>query len=1469
MVLVEFAVRVEPQAEGAVVGSEEALETADRVADEARRAAEEKALGKGKTQLEAEAVSEAAAAAARSAFVEALDEDGDGTIDEGEYPPPTSLPFVIAEAAGDAVAEILTSAPEADVSRVEAAADAAYRAALEAGHSPEAASISANAAATAIEQGASAVAATLAGAAAADAADKALDAGYSPLAAAAAGKWAGLASSSGDAHSEGEIAADVAAQAAQQALEAEMAPVAAAAAADAAADAFNAGRGVNGAMVTGEVVAQAAQAAIDAGMGAAAVANAGKAAADYLSARAAAEYGIDEIVDFALALANATQAPNPEATRLASAAAANALEDGMAPADATAIAQAVAEAATRAANGDECTDPVEVKAAAAALLEGVENVEVIEMGCNDFQVTASFDRDDTSPAEATTAVTTPEFSDGLAQRLGQPVGVTGVETSFVAIQAPLPPLTPPELPPPMPPRPSPRPPPPYQPLAEAVATDIAAIEGYNATCSGEATTRAVVQRFGKGLGAVIAKYAQALDGSERETLDAGREIREAIMCVEKGFRLSGASRAGDVHTSSLNVSFRPLLALRSSPELVQTLTFATNGASTSIQLPRAVLPQITAVSSWTSGANVHGGGLSVPGRTTAQAEFAGPRVSYTIVATATALSALPGRLLFAVPLDLRHTGASGCVGLPPEYPKGYDVLAAVQAYKSPCKVALECRSWEESSGGGRWSRNGCEAVRLLDGDGAIGCECDTAAFKSSPVPSEGSLTLDIVAVATPSPIDPLTVDFIALAPERQAASRCQCSDTVDAVCMKRRNRGGVEQRLLSIVADRSGSGYRWKARTIEGDSLARPVSPSGQTATIPVVINAAGLPETPLGFTEEATVDVEVSNATEGRSFRVGIDATVLAETVASRTVWGIIPAGSSSCADADLDGSFGFGSDLAVSAYLGEERRVPFTACDFDGLRVDHTLPAPLSDPPDTRQFAASLRGLSAPVASVEPRGGGEYVAVFKPGAVGNLDLRLQLGNADATPSNGATRIEVLCPPGLVDKLDSGSSLISCQCDQGFEGYSSQGCTPCEPGYKKDMVEESCTECPAGYAQPNSGQPECVQCSAGTYQPDKGQQQCMLCSGPTTSAAPFHGCTQCELGNYRLVEPANSSNCRPCPPKGEGGWDCDARLTTLQTINLTRGMWRYDPNSLLIEECRSDGHRTPCLGGTGEADATYCTPGHSGYRCEVCDADDDFFDTSAAKCTACRPGVQVALYICVLLLPLLAVLLAAYIEKRGLRRSTRLSRFFARLRVIATEACLPARLRVLVGFAQVSAAVGPYSIELPSSLKSLVLFFQYLGLDVWGELYVGGYPCIGGYLSYLLLTAILPPAILAAVWASSHLVRRCSKGATCAFGPLDMLPACLAVVLLLSPTVASAAYGAFHCRRVVTTSTDHYILWAEPEVACGSGAHTRLRVAASLILFFWAACPLLGLGLLLVRLRTTVPRPLPPIAHPPSAAPA
>jgi hypothetical protein len=539
----------------------------------------------------------------------------------------------------------------------------------------------------------------------------------------------------------------------------------------------------------------------------------------------------------------------------------------------------------------------------------------------------------------------------------------------------------------------------------------------------------------------------------------------------------------------------------------------------------------------------------------------------------------------------------------------------------------------------------------------------------------------------------------------------------------------------------------------------------------------------------------------------------------------------------------------------------------------VHHSVPTPRKALPDPRSFSAALvelpSGAELP-AQVVSRGDGRYVVVVRATRLGRFGLPLALGDGetgwvDATPMLGALEVEVRCPDGLVADPTTGT----CACDAGREPIGPQDgsvpaqCAPCERGHFKPAVGPGrCEACPAGRRQPDVAGVSCTACTAGTFQPDAGRADCLLCAARTTSVWPFTECGECDAGTVRDSPEvaASQETCKPCHPLAR----CPLNATTLPTMRLNTAVWRLAPDSHMLDQCAQADGTSPCLGGgqAGEDGAGYCRPGHSGFRCEVCPGG-EYFDRGKARCTDCHTAARYSLqYVALLGAPVLAWLL--FRKVRRAKVWPKLNAALSDLELASRGTALFAKVRILIGFAQVASAAATYSIDVPPALRVLLSVLSWFRLDIWGEPFMP-HACAGGYLAYMLLTACAPLLLLACI-GGKCIGRRLWRDfgpakAAIVHGLLDALGPSLAIVIILCPTVSAAAFGALHCRQVVSMSDPveyRSFLWSFRDLECDSPDAARLRAAAVAVLVVWPLGSIVGLAALLGAIRGAIARRTP-----------
>jgi len=1000
------------------------------------------------------------------------------------------------------------------------------------------------------------------------------------------------------------------------------------------------------------------------------------------------------------------------------------------------------------------------------------------------------------------------------------------------------------------------------PFGQWMAEAITRIEGLSLLSGNNSAnvTVEVIEAVTRGISDVMQLAATTFPApASSSAVEAGDAVRSAINAVVGALLKKSATSPVPTQITSpaLNISVKKAESA--------TMSFASSGAAdTSIQLPAGLASGLAGgvpitVAMWTTPLSVHGGALN------ASDTFSGPTVSFSLFVNGSSVTQFTEPLLMALPVATQDETATNCIG----QPTARDLLESMKDGASRCEATLECKYWDIDTL--RWSSDGCRTVKLNTTAGAVGCECN-------------HLT-DFISIKVPVQVTDDAVEVLSLDPIQRAAVHCRCTKELEAVLVKLGNESSSRDLNLTLTKPGPGADYpdftAWSAAVVSSGTASLVTLPRRQGTMgegVPVRLSAASLAETPGGSSHAAKITVSVSvgdlPTAECSNITVVVKASVLAVTVASRTAWGWAPQGMP-CAAAG-PAAEGVLPDWTLPMALGEERTIAFTACDFEGLAVSHALPTARKALPDPRSFSAALIDVpsgNTRDAAIISNGGGRYTVVVRATALGQMRLALRLGvndtnSADATPWLGALEVHVRCPTGLVPH----PSQNTCTCDVGSEpdglavvvGGPPLLCKTCERGRFKPWVGGSqCKACAAGSVQPDVGGSTCPPCAPGTFQPSEGRSECRLCATRTTSVPPYTSCSGCDSGFVRSsgAVAATQESCRPCHPLAT----CPLNSTTLATMQLRPGAWRLSPFSHMLETCGEARGTSPCTGGrdAGADGAGYCRTGHSGLRCEIC-LEGAYFSAADAQCAQCLSVASyLFVYVALLGVPTLTILALREVKRRQF--PLRLAATLRKVEFSTTRSALLPKVRILIGFAQIAGAAKTYSIGIPRTLRGLLAVLSWLELDIWGEQFLP-HACAGGYLVYLLLTACFPLLVLLGTgiaMVSRRVWRQQRKAdgaltARVAFGDglLDALTPLLVVVTVLCPTVSAAAFGAMHCRQVVSHSDpleNRAFLWASPAIECDSQEAADLRWVATAVLIVWSAGSLVGLAALLVKIRGPV----------------
>jgi len=537
-------------------------------------------------------------------------------------------------------------------------------------------------------------------------------------------------------------------------------------------------------------------------------------------------------------------------------------------------------------------------------------------------------------------------------------------------------------------------------------------------------------------------------------------------------------------------------------------------------------------------------------------------------------------------------------------------------------------------------------------------------------------------------------------------------------------------------------------------------------------------------------------------------------------STWGAVPAPEAegaarlSCANAPVP---------TAAAIINTEFRVPFTACDRDGLPVAHVLPSPT----DARVFLASLTRLhdnaTFPIGttgvSVTPQTYGQYVVVIAASMLpflGRYAISLALANAQF--GEGDFELSVSCPAGQGPTPDG----LSCSCPIGLV---------------IDPRTETCVPCPQGTSSSTGGS-TCDVCAPGTWRSSTAVK-------------------------------VSEATCRTC--RALEGLSCPMNSTTA-TLVVKHGWWRLSARATTAYRCEEskDGSSTACDGGAF-GDST-CLPNHAGPLCKVCLLDNQYFDGEAAVCKNCPTtggssvaGI-VAIFVSVLLLAGVLFFLHEQRSPKFDKCSVPLRRLVHHAKVAGRSIGLIAKFKIFLCFAQVVATLErTYSIGLPEAWTRWTAFWRVLGEIEWASWVVPSDCIIGtGAVQQLCLRALAPLVVVIALpfcgatvsvvqtylvsrvsaketrmrgsFGSEHAATVRSLHSSVTKGMLEWLPASLVLAFCFTPSVSSSIFRAWYCISYSHDDLDeHSFLAQDPAVRCdGSDEHNRILTVAWIFVCVW-----------------------------------
>ena len=199
-----------------------------------------------------------------------------------------------------------------------------------------------------------------------------------------------------------------------------------------------------------------------------------------------------------------------------------------------------------------------------------------------------------------------------------------------------------------------------------------------------------------------------------------------------------------------------------------------------------------------------------------------------------------------------------------------------------------------------------------------------------------------------------------------------------------------------------------------------------------------------------------------------------------------------------------------------------------------------------------------------------------------------------------------------------------------------------------------------------------------------------------TSPQAGATTCDACTPGFYRVDDDeASFSTCMPCVE----GATCPFN-TTVATLYVEETWWRHSSLTSATYQCLVRDGKSPCKGGldAGNGGSGYCKSGHSGPKCETCEAS-YYFRRIDAECASCSSAWMNFLWLVVAVATTAAALGVLFLLARC-RRWRILSftgRVARRIKARWERLGMVTKAKQLIGWAQVVAGITiTYDVAVP-----------------------------------------------------------------------------------------------------------------------------------------------------------------------------
>ena len=365
----------------------------------------------------------------------------------------------------------------------------------------------------------------------------------------------------------------------------------------------------------------------------------------------------------------------------------------------------------------------------------------------------------------------------------------------------------------------------------------------------------------------------------------------------------------------------------------------------------------------------------------------------------------------------------------------------------------------------------------------------------------------------------------------------------------------------------------WLSLPLHGD-----INATEQMGNLSMTLKSSGLAER-LAEPYEALLNLSTVSQ-RNKTVLVLVKLFVTAATVASRSIWGRVTSERECHSDAQADSSI-------TEVVLGEIVSLPFSACDMDGMAVEHD---------DARSFEAVLidqrSGTLHPL-SIAPDLPGTYALAVQAPHLGEFGLRLSLlaANGSREQVSVERHVRVVCPAAK-EPLPSG---LGCGCRLGtIFNDEDQVCEPCPVahyGSKQPGSEAVCLPCPTDATTEVLGSLaiESCRCNSGFF--------------VRNTDGLVHG----------------EGDCLRCLP----GTECSMIGLKMQDLPLKAGWWRASNTSLDVRRCH-DYRNNAASGCVGGAEAQACKDSLHGPLCVLCKHGAGYYySRDANECLECGAGTK------------------------------------------------------------------------------------------------------------------------------------------------------------------------------------------------------------------------------------------------------